>query len=192
MANTHDIPGQSPIAGLGDDAAVAAANLDRLVATQQQFNADLAISARQANQFGNALSTAFIGLAVQGKSVGDVLRSLALNLSKIAVTAAFKPLSSLLGNAVTGLVSGGLGGTQAFTSSGALAQPPGFPVTLGGGQDPSPARLSGAGLAHAPSPPAASSIVFNITTPDADSFRRSETQLAAMLSRAVAQGQRNL
>ena len=36
------------------------------------------------------------------------------------------------------------------------------------------------------------SITFNITTPDADSFRRSETQIAALLARAVGQGQRNL
>jgi phage terminase large subunit-like protein len=36
------------------------------------------------------------------------------------------------------------------------------------------------------------SVTFNVTTPDADSFRRSETQLAALLARAVAQGQRNL
>ena len=35
-------------------------------------------------------------------------------------------------------------------------------------------------------------VTFNVTTPDADSFRRSETQLAALLARAVGQGQRNL
>ena len=35
-------------------------------------------------------------------------------------------------------------------------------------------------------------VTFNVTTPDADSFRRSETQVAAMLARAVGQGQRNL
>jgi hypothetical protein len=35
-------------------------------------------------------------------------------------------------------------------------------------------------------------VTVNIATPDADSFRRSETQLAALLARAVAQGQRNL
>jgi len=35
-------------------------------------------------------------------------------------------------------------------------------------------------------------IVFNVTTPDADSFRRSESQVAAMLARAVQFGQRNL
>jgi hypothetical protein len=36
------------------------------------------------------------------------------------------------------------------------------------------------------------SVVLNVTTPDADSFRRSETQLAALIARAVGQGQRNL
>jgi hypothetical protein len=35
-------------------------------------------------------------------------------------------------------------------------------------------------------------ITLNVTTPDADSFRRSETQLGAMLARAVSMGQRNL
>ena len=39
---------------------------------------------------------------------------------------------------------------------------------------------------------AALSITFNVTAADADSFVRSESQIAAMLSRAVAQGQRNL
>jgi hypothetical protein len=35
-------------------------------------------------------------------------------------------------------------------------------------------------------------VTFNVTTPDAESFRRSETQVAALLARAVALGQRNL
>ena len=35
-------------------------------------------------------------------------------------------------------------------------------------------------------------VTFNVTTPDADSFRRSEGQIAAMLSRVVGRGQRNL
>jgi hypothetical protein len=36
------------------------------------------------------------------------------------------------------------------------------------------------------------SVVFNVTTPDAESFYSSQSQIAAMLARAVAQGQRNL
>mgnify|MGYP001569916959 CR=1 FL=1 len=35
-------------------------------------------------------------------------------------------------------------------------------------------------------------VVFNITTPDAESFRRSEGQIAAMLARSVGRGQRNI
>ena len=34
-------------------------------------------------------------------------------------------------------------------------------------------------------------ITMNISTPDVDSFRRSQGQVAAQLSRAVARGQRN-
>ena len=33
------------------------------------------------------------------------------------------------------------------------------------------------------------SVTFNVSTPDADSFRRSETQIAALLARAVGQRQ---
>jgi hypothetical protein len=33
---------------------------------------------------------------------------------------------------------------------------------------------------------------FNITSPDADSFRKSEAQVTAMLARAVGRGRRGL
>ena len=36
------------------------------------------------------------------------------------------------------------------------------------------------------------SVTVNITTPDAASFQKSRSQVAAMLARAIAQGQRNL
>jgi hypothetical protein len=35
-------------------------------------------------------------------------------------------------------------------------------------------------------------VTFNVTATDAQSFMRSETQVAAMLARAVSLGQRNL
>jgi phage-related minor tail protein len=34
-------------------------------------------------------------------------------------------------------------------------------------------------------------VVMNITTPDAQGFARSQTQIAAQMSRALARGQRN-
>ena len=39
---------------------------------------------------------------------------------------------------------------------------------------------------------APASIVINIATPDAESFRRSETYLTGQIARAVARGQRGL
>jgi len=36
------------------------------------------------------------------------------------------------------------------------------------------------------------SVVFNVTSNDASSFKRSEGQITAMLARAVSRGQRNL
>jgi hypothetical protein len=35
-------------------------------------------------------------------------------------------------------------------------------------------------------------VVFNVTTPDAASFRRAEADVSAMLARAVARGQRGM
>ena len=46
---------------------------------------------------------------------------------------------------------------------------------------------AGGGVARRPL-----SVTAQVTTPDADSFRRSEAQVAAMVARAVALGQRNL
>lgn len=50
-------------------------------------------------------------------------------------------------------------------------------------------KLSGGGAAAGPA--AHQTINFNVTTPDAPSFARSETQIAAVLARAVGRGQRN-
>ena len=38
----------------------------------------------------------------------------------------------------------------------------------------------------------ATNIIFNVTATDAASFRRSESQIAAMLARVGARGQRNM
>jgi hypothetical protein len=35
-------------------------------------------------------------------------------------------------------------------------------------------------------------VVFNITTPDAQSFQKSQAQISAMLARSALRGQRNL
>ena len=140
-----------------------------------------------------------------------MLRSLALRLSEMALKAAFKPLTDALGGGLASLFSGGV----AFAKGGVLRSPLPVPFAQGGvirarSPSPSTATASASPASAAPrryclSPAAptarlgvrasaggAVSITFNVTTPDADSFRRSETQIAALLARAVGQGQRNL
>ena len=172
-------------------------------------------AAAAGKQFSSALVTAFDSAAIKGKSLGDVVSSLALSLSNIALKAAFKPLEDGLSNAFSSLLSGGFSGTgfanggafaggipTPFASGGVIQRPIAFP--LGGGQS----GIAGERGAEAIMPLArgpdgklgvassgggsAVNVTFNVQATDADSFARSESQIAALLSRAVSMGQRNL
>lgn len=160
-------------------------------------------------QFGRTLSRAFEGIAVKGKSLGDVLRGLALDISKITLRAAFKPLEQGLGSLFSGIFSKGLGlgGVSPaplpvpFAQGGVIARPARFPLSggglgLAGERGPEAilplSRGPDGRLGVAAQSGGSVNVTFNIATPDADSFRRSETQVAAMLTRAVSLGRRNL
>jgi phage-related minor tail protein len=164
-------------------------------------------------QFSTALSSAFDGLAFKGKSLGDVFSGLALSLSKMALQSAFKPLGDSFGTALSGLFGGGAtpfakGGVfqhgipTPFASGGVIQSPIAFPLGSGrsgiAGEAGAEAILPLArgadgrlGVASSGSGQAVN-VTFNVQATDADSFSRSETQLAALLSRAVSLGQRNL
>jgi phage-related minor tail protein len=88
-----------------------------------------------------------------------------------------------------------------FAGGGIIQSPVSFPlaggrVGLAGESGPEAilplARGPDGRLGVAAQTGAAASIVFNVTTPDADSFVRSQSQVAAMVARAAAMGQRNL
>jgi len=170
---------------------------------------ELSAASNLGRQFSSALSSAFDGIAIKGKGLGDVLRGLALDLSKIALKAAFKPLEQGFGNLLSGMFAGGLGGGVApaplpvpFAHGGVISNPMRFPLGRGG------LGLAGERGAEAVMPLARGpdgrlgvaaqsggggvNVTFHVSTPDADSFQRSQTQVAAMLSRAVSLGQRNL
>ena len=164
------------------------------LSTAGAVNAELKTSNQLGSQFGRVLGTAFAGLAVQGKSLDQVLSTLALSLSRMAFSAAFKPLEQALGGAFNSLLTA----PALFSAQGSVAAPAAFPLAGGlalGASAPYGAggtSFAGGGAASAAAAGGAPAVVFNIQTPDAESFRRSETQIAAMLARAVAQGQRNL
>jgi lambda family phage tail tape measure protein len=171
----------------------------------------LAQATRFGRQFGYALTNAFQGVAFRGKDLGDVFRSLAMSLSRMAMQAAFKPLEQGVGSLIGGLLSGGIGFAKGgvvqnalpvpFASGGVIASPVTFPLAggrMGVAGEAGPeaimplTRGSDGKLGVRAQGGSGVSVTINVSTPDAESFRRSETQIAAMLSRAVAMGQRNL
>jgi phage-related minor tail protein len=155
-------------------------------------------------KLGATLSSALDGVVNKGKSASSIIDTLALSLSKAALNAAFKPLEGALSGAIGGAFSGGFsGGFTPFASGGVISSPVAFP--LGGGQtglagEAGPEAIMpltrGAdgklGVATNSGSGTAMHVTFNVTSPDAQSFARSETQIAALLARTVAQGQRNL
>ena len=165
-----------------------------------------------ANGFARAMTQAFASSITGGKQFDDVLKNLTLKLSDLAVKLAFKPLeksitgglTSLL-SGITGSVGGGayqanaMGAVKPFATGGVFGTPTYFPMMDGG-----------VGLAGEAGPEAimplkrgpdgrlgvsgggGNVVNVQIATPDAESFRRSESYITGQIARAVARGQRSL
>jgi phage-related minor tail protein len=162
------------------------------------LRAEMQDLSRLADSFGGKLVTAFAGAVIHGRKLSDVMKGLALSMSNQALSMALKPLGNLVG----GLFANLLPQSQItpFAQGGIVNSPVLFPM---GGK---------AGLAGEAGPEAimplvrgrdgklglrtqggnAVNITVNISTPDAASFRQSQSQVTAMIARAVARGQRNL
>lgn len=187
MADDNGTSGGSRADG---DYSALRLDLDALTQSQLQLNLALDSGDRLGRQFGRTLNTALVGLAVQGKSFGDVLSSLVASLSRIAVSTAFKPLETAFGSALQSLIA-----SPSLVSGGGIATPSVLSLgstLLGGGLSAVAGMGNSASAMPSSSVANSSNIVFNVTTPNAESFYNSETQIAALLARAVVQGQRNL
>ncbi len=163
-------------------------------------------------QFSRSLITAFDGIAVRGKSLGDVVRNLGLSLSRMVLSAAFKPLDRAMNTLVGGLLSGGAslgfahggvlqrGTPIPFAKGGVIAAPTNFPLSggrtgLAGERGPEAimplTRTTDGRLGVAMTGGSASAITINVSTPDVESFARSQTQIAALVARALGRAERN-
>ena len=152
---------------------------------------------RLAENFGQTITRAFANAIIQGRKLSDVLKGLALSLAGQALSSALKPLGALFGqvfasakgNVITPFASGGIvnsptlfplrGGAGLMGEAGAEAIMP-----LARGQDGKLGVRAGGGSAV--------NVTVNISTPDAASFRQSQSQVASVIARAVSRGQRNL
>jgi phage-related minor tail protein len=141
------------------------------------------------NRSFNAVSNTIARAALSGRdSIAQLTTSVLADFDRIAA-------SQFIAKPVAGLVSSVIG--SLLPVSGARAV--GGPVAPGGSylvgeQGPELFTPSGAGniTPNGALAPRGAQVTVNITTPDAASFQKSRSQVAAMLARAIAQGQRNL
>jgi phage-related minor tail protein len=162
-------------------------------------------------QFSRSMISAFDGIAIQGRSLGDVLRNLALSLSRMVLSAAFKPLDRAVNSMFSNIFAGGFGfahggvlqrGTPIpFAKGGVIASPVAFPLSSGraglaGERGPEAimplTRTADGRLGVATSGGGSPNITINIATPDVEGFARSQTQIAALASRALGRAGRNM
>lgn len=159
------------------------------------------------------LSKAFNGLVFDGMKLSDALKSVATTIVDSVYSIAMKPVTGALGGLLAQGVSGAMGAMMPFANGGGFSQGKVMPFAKGGIVS-SPAMFpmrGGRGLMGEAGPEAimplargpdgklgvqagggrAVNVVMNITTPDVQGFQRSQSQVAAQVSRALARGQRN-
>lgn len=178
-------------------------------ADTRAFEASLRSLSRETDGFSRSISRAFAQAIAGGRSFESVLSSLALKLAGLALDRALAPVTSAISSTLDGLfksfglANGGVvsnGVVQRFADGGIVARPTVFPLARGlglmgeagpeavlplaRGADGTLGVRSGGGQPI--------SVVFNVTAADADSFRKSEAQVTAMLARAVARGRRGM
>ena len=179
------------------------AGLDDFGRTTDRARASANALGISAAGFARAMSRAFADATAGGKKFDDVLRQLALRLSDMALAHAFQPLARNLAGGFGDLFGGiKTGGLTAFAAGGVISAPTYFPMGPGGlgvaGEAGPEAILPLArgrdgrlGVAMG-GVGAATNVSVHITTPDAESFRRSDAYITGQIVRAVARGQRSL
>lgn len=172
---------------------------------------------REVNTLSSGISgglrKAFDGLVFDGMKLNDALKSVANTIVDTVYSIAMKPVTNALGGFLAQGVAGLMGGGMPFAKGGTFSQGKVMPFAKGGivGAPTTFPMRGGMGLMGEAGPEAimplargpdgrlgvqtaggrAVSVVMNITTPDVQGFRRSQSQVAAQVSRALSRGQRN-
>ena len=159
------------------------------------------------------LRKAFDGLVFDGMKLNDALKSVANTIVDTVYSIAMKPVTGALGGLLAQGVAGLMGTGMPFANGAAFSQGKVMPFAKGGivGTPTTFPMRGGRGLMGEAGPEAimplargpdgrlgvqagggrAVTVVMNITTPDVQGFQRSQSQVAAQVSRALSRGQRN-
>jgi phage-related minor tail protein len=163
---------------------------------------------------GGGLRRAFDGLVFDGMKLSDALKTVAQTMVDSVYNIAMKPVQQAVGGAVANGLNGLLSGLFPFEKGGSFSQGRVMPFAKGGVVS-SPTTFpmrGGRGLMGEAGPEAimpltrgadgrlgvqtqgggrAVNIVMNVSTPDVQGFARSQSQIAAQMSRALSRGERN-
>jgi phage-related minor tail protein len=177
----------------------------------------MVFTGREVNTLSSGISgglrKAFDGLVFDGMKLNDALKTVASTIVDTIYAIAIKPVTGALGGFLAQGLSGIMGGGMPFAAGGAFSQGKVMPFAKGGivgGPTSFPMR-GGRGLMGEAGPEAimplargpdgrlgvqagggrSVNVVMNITTPDVQGFQRSQSQVAAQVSRALSRGQRN-
>lgn len=181
--------------------------LDRLQSAMASTGQDLKALERGLSR---GVRQAFDGMVLEGAKLSDALAGVALSVMRSTYSAATKPVTDRLSEAL----AGGIAAFVPFAKGGSFSQGKVMPFAKGGvvsGPTTFPMR-GGTGLMGEAGPEAIIplargpdgslgvrssgggrpvNITMNIQTPDVQGFQRSRSQIAAQMARALAQGQRN-
>jgi phage-related minor tail protein len=199
---------------MGEAAEMAAAFNTEMTRLRESFAGTGQDVATLERGISRGLNKAIRGAVVGGDSLSEALHGLARSMINTAFNAAMRPVTDHVG----GLVSQGVGSlvegllpfetgasfaqgrVQPFASGGIVRGPTTFPMRGGTGLmgEAGPEAImplsrgaDGKLGVRAESGARPVSVVMNVSTPDADSFRRSQGQIAAQLGRAIGRGNRN-
>jgi hypothetical protein len=203
---------ETALGAAGASAAGFQSELARMQATVIDTGRDVAALS---GGIGRGLRRAFDGLVFDGMKLSDAMREVGRSMVDAAYSAAMKPVTNHFGGLLAEGVAAVMNGLPGFAKGGSFVQGRVMPFARGGvvsGPTMFPMR-GGTGLMGEAGPEAIMplsrgpdgrlgvrsegrasrpvTVVMNISTPDADGFRRSQSQIAAEVGRALARGGRN-
>lgn len=198
---------------LGDASEVARAFDGQLRGVQQSLSETTRDLGNLERGFSGGLRRAFDGVFLDGMKLSDALGVVAKSMADTVYASAVNPVTTHLGGmlaqgvnaAVTGMMpfadgaSFSQGRVMPFASGGVVRTPVAFPMRGGTGLmgEAGPeaimplSRGADGRLGVKASGGASVHVTMNIKTPDAQSFQRSESQIASQMSRLMGRAQRN-
>ncbi len=205
------------LGGLGQNLAITT---DMSAAFQRELSGmqvGIVSAGREAAGFSRSLNTdmrrAFGDLVFEGAKVSDVFRNVAKSMISTTLSSAIRPVTGAISGALTGGLSNLIGGILPFSKGGVFSGGQVMPFAKGGiVSNPTNFQMHGGiGLLGEAGPEAivplargadgslgirggggnTVTVNMNISTPDVAGFKRSSSQIAAGIQRAIARGQRN-